>query len=293
MSRKKVKTKIMKKQILFMLPLMLAASLLSSCGGDNSSTQIKSKEKTEFVEDNAEETLKENDGCIYFFDEKKYKLYWTAYKFLSKASVNGTFKEIVFSGEMTHKNPKELIESLSFTIPVNQIESGDDRRNQKIIDFFFGSLNNSLELSGRVKSLSDNGKATIELSMNGLTKDLIGDYKLIGNKFNYTAEMDVTNWGAQKGIQRLSKECEDYLTDLSNDETESKLWSDVSIDFELVMGTTNCNLKKEVDNRVKMTRDKCLKLFKSPDMTPWEYAQAICLLEESQEACECMVILSK
>jgi len=42
MSRKKVKTKIMKKQILFMLPLMLAASLLSSCGGDNSNSNTKS-----------------------------------------------------------------------------------------------------------------------------------------------------------------------------------------------------------------------------------------------------------
>ncbi len=32
----------MKKKVLFMLPLMLAASLLSGCGGDNSSSNTES-----------------------------------------------------------------------------------------------------------------------------------------------------------------------------------------------------------------------------------------------------------
>jgi hypothetical protein len=53
---------------------------------------------------------------------------------------------------------------------------------------------------------------------------------------------------------------------------------------------TNSRPTKLSDGEKKI---KCLRMFGGGDMSAWETAQAECMLNNSQSACECMSVLSK
>jgi hypothetical protein len=53
---------------------------------------------------------------------------------------------------------------------------------------------------------------------------------------------------------------------------------------------------KKTQIETKPSLSECLRLYgNSPDMTPWELAQAECLLQQNdyKTACDCMVLLAK
>lgn len=207
--------------------LGFAASLLfASCG--------EGEETTDTV---MEQTV---ENCLYTYNPAMTKLDWTAYKFLRKAGVGGTFTVINVEGEKSGANPKTIIESLSFSIPVNSVETNDPGRNKKIDSLFFGTLNNTSLLSGEVVSLNENGKAVLRVTMNDITNDVEGDYTLEDNVFTFNTEINVENWNAQAGINRLNEACKDLHTDVENGDTESKLWSEVTISFSTEL-TKKCD----------------------------------------------------
>jgi hypothetical protein len=206
----------MKKLLYLSLVTLL---ITASC---NSKSENQSAEPTQKIE-----------NCIYSYNEVTTQLDWTAYKFLRKAGVGGTFKKINVDGVLQGADPKVIVESLNFSIPVNTVETNDPGRNEKIAKFFFGSLEGTDLLTGRVKSLGDNSKALLEINMNGITQNVEGDYTLVDNVFTFKTEIDVMNWNAELGIARLNEECKDLHTDVENGDTESKLWSDVSINFKM------------------------------------------------------------
>lgn len=205
---------------------LLGTIFLFGCGPTDENTEIQ---ETNTVE-----------NCIYTYNSVTTQLDWTAYKFLRKAGVGGTFKTIQVDGTLTGANPKTIIESLSFSIPISSVETNDPGRNEKIANYFFGNLENSELLSGKVVSLGDNGKAVLSITMNGITKDVEGDFTLIDNLFNYSTEIDVLNWNAGLGIQKLNEACNDLHTDVENGDTESKLWPDVTIKLAMEL-TKKCD----------------------------------------------------
>jgi polyisoprenoid-binding protein YceI len=210
-----------------LLILGITASLLfTSCGSG--------EETTETV---VEPTV---ENCLYTYNPAMTKLDWTAYKFLRKAGVGGTFTTINVEGNKSGANPRTIIESLSFSIPVNSVETNDPGRNKKIDSLFFGTLNNTSLLSGEVVSLNENGKAVLRVTMNDITNDLEGDYTLEDNVFTFNTEINVENWNAQAGIISLNEACKDLHTDVENGDTESKLWSDVTISFSTEL-TKKCD----------------------------------------------------
>lgn len=215
----------MKKLILSTIVLGL---FMASCGGEEEATaEAKGDSKEEKVE-----------NCLYSYNEANSKLDWTAYKFIRKAGVDGTFLTINVTGDETAGDAKSLIESLSFTIPIKSIETNDPSRNDKIAEFFFGNLSNTGEIVGKVVSLGDDDKATLEITMNDMTKEVVGDFVLSDSKFTYTTEIDVNEWNAQAGLEALNNECKDLHTDVEKGDTESKLWPDVTISFTTTLSKT-------------------------------------------------------
>ncbi len=89
-------------------------------------------------------------------------------------------------------------------------------------------------------SLNENGKAVLRVTMNDITNDVEGDYTLEDNVFTFNTEINVENWNAQAGIISLNEACKDLHTDLENGDTESKLWSDVTISFSTEL-TKKCD----------------------------------------------------
>ncbi|PHR43663.1 MAG: hypothetical protein COA32_16190 [Fluviicola sp.] len=217
----------MKKTILF--SGLLFGLLATSCGEQD-------------VADNEDVKLevKEIQNCIYTFSAEKSTLDWTAYKFTRKAGVGGTFTQLQVDGKKKGAVPKDIIESLSFSIPTSTVETNDVSRNKKIDSLFFGGLEETALITGNVVSLGDNGKATMMIKMNNIENEVVGDYTLEDNKFSFNTEISINDWNAEKQLEALNIACKDLHTDLENGETESKLWPDVTISFSTEL-TKECD----------------------------------------------------
>lgn len=197
--------------------------LFASCGEQEGGQVEQTPEKSQIK------------NCLYSYNSATSQLDWTAYKFLKKAGVGGAFTEIQVSSPESTGDAHSMIEALSFTIPITSTETKDAGRNKKIQEFFFGSLASTDMITGKVVSLGDNGKAILAITMNEITQDVEGEYTLDGATFKYNTEIDVNKWNAQAGISALNEECKDLHTDLKNGDTESKLWSEVSISFSTTL----------------------------------------------------------
>lgn len=215
----------MKKIII--MNILFGGLLLTSCGGE------------EVAEESAQPAQK-IQNCLYSFNPVQTEVAWTAYKFLRKAGVDGSFTKLDVDGTLTSNNPREIISSLSFSIPISSIETNDPSRNEKIRNFFFGSLSSTDMLTGKVVSLGDDGKAVLAITMNEITNDVEGEYSLEDDTFKYSTSIDVNNWNASVGLAALNKECEGLHTDIENGDTESKLWPDVQINFQTKL-TKKCD----------------------------------------------------
>jgi len=185
---------------------------ISSCGGN---------------EEQSTEQVKEEKACFYSYNKELTVLEWTAFKFTEKKGVTGTFNEINISGMERSDDPKKLIESLTFSIPTATVETQNEERNGKIAKLFFGTIGTE-EIRGNVKGLSDNGKATIEIEMNKMKLDVVGDYTLDGGKFSFSATIDVLKWNGGAGITALNTACKDLHTGTDG---KSKLWSEIELSF--------------------------------------------------------------
>lgn len=53
-----------------------------------------------------------------------------------------------------------MIEKLEFNIPVNSVNSNEASRDKKIDSLFFGAMNNTDMLVGKVVDLKEDGTAT-------------------------------------------------------------------------------------------------------------------------------------
>jgi len=176
-------------------------------------------------EPETQETVQEQ-VCVYNYDGASTTLEWTAYKFADKSgAVPGTFDNIVVMCE-ANEDPKKAIESISFVIDTKEVNSQNEDRDKKIAEFFFGTINTE-KITGEIKELKENGKAIIEINMNGVSFDVEGDYTLDGADFSYEATIDMSSWNGLAGIEALNKQCFDLHKKAPNE--ESKLWSDVKI----------------------------------------------------------------
>ncbi len=212
------KNESMKKII---VSLMTFTLILASCSGEQQSATTVENNKVE--------------NCYYEYSPADSKLDWTAFKFLRKAPVGGTFTTLSVTGGDKAGDKIGLIENLSFSIPVETVETKNSDRNKKIDSLFFGSFTIPEMITGEVINLGDNGKAIIAISMNGITNEVEGDYTFEDATFTYKTNIDVMNWNAEEGLTALNVACEDLHTDIENGDTESKLWSDVDIMFSTTL----------------------------------------------------------
>lgn len=188
------------------------------------------------TDEDADVNVKEIQNCVYTYMPNKTDLRFTAYKFTRKAGVGGTFTALQVEGDLSGAVPKDIIESLSFSIPTSTVETNNLDRNKKIDSLFFGSLEGTPMITGEVVKLDESNKmATLNITMNEVTKEVKGEYRLEDNKFNFSTDIDVNNWNAQEGLTALNEACKDLHTDVEKGDTVSKLWPDVTVELETVL----------------------------------------------------------
>ena len=112
----------------------------------------------------------------------------------------------------------------------------NDLELSKIVKLFFGSIDTDA-ITGKVKSLGENGEAIIEIKMNNSAQEVAGKYTLDEGLFSFTATIDVMKWNAGKGISLLNEACKVLHT---GPDGKSKLWSEVDLSFTTQL-KSECN----------------------------------------------------
>lgn len=164
--------------------------------------------------------------CTYTYDSNQTSLSWTAYKTSEKVGVGGKFTDFeVTPNAQTAKTPEDFLKNLRFSISAKSIDTMNPERDTKIFAFFFTPFA-AETIEGEILEV-ENGKATLNLTMNGQTQKVTLNYTLSeGKKVQLTGNIDLLNWNGSHAIKMLNDACYDLHKGVDG---KSKLWSEVGI----------------------------------------------------------------
>lgn len=207
----------MKKISIISCFIIATAFSFSSC---------KSEAKKEDTKETIAKEVKKSTAAFTVTNAKN-DITFTAYKTSEKIGVGGLFKKVNVLSGGEGNSVKEAINNTEFSIPVSSLATKDSSRDYKIKKFFFGVMDNTKLLSGKLM-LSDDTNGIAKITMNGETKDVPFSYTIVGKTFNMTATMDVNNWNAGAALASLNKVCEALHT---GSDGVSKTWSEVALNI--------------------------------------------------------------
>ncbi|MQP24872.1 hypothetical protein GFJ94_07315 [Flavobacterium sp. LMO8] len=196
----------MKKIVLFAFAISIIAV---SC---------KKEEKTE----TPTETQEKVSGLMIVNDSTKVN--WTAYKTTEKVAVGGSFTEITLKETKKGNTPEEVLEGVSFSIPVSSLFTNNPDRDYKLKSIFFGALKEKELLSG-VLNFRDN-KTFLTISINDMVKQIEVASNYSGKKFTLEGKIDLVDFGAENAIEAINTACYDLH---KGSDGISKTWSEVAL----------------------------------------------------------------
>lgn len=197
------------KKITILL-ITLIGFQLSSCKKETKKEEVKVEEKAAFLVNKALNTIN-----------------FTAYKTTEKIGVKGQFKKVDILSNGKGNSIKEAINETEFSIPVSSLFTKDSSRDFKIKKFFFGVMDNTSLLSGKI-ILEDDVKGYAEIKMNGVTNKLPFNYSILDNKFELNATMKISDWKAENALNSLNEACKDLHKGADG---VSKTWNEVAINI--------------------------------------------------------------
>ncbi|MEX6626118.1 YceI family protein [Tenacibaculum salmonis] len=203
------------KKIIYSLFVLVAIGSLVSC---------KSEEKKEpTVKKETKVAVKAN----FSVQNADNNINWTAFKTTEKKPVNGRFEKITITSNGEGKTIKEAINNTEFSIPVSSIFTKDSGRDFKIKKFFFGIMDNTKLLSGKLV-LENDSIGYSNITMNGVTKKLPFKYTVNGKVFNLKTTLKISDWNAEKALASLNEVCKDLHKGADG---VSKTWNEVAINI--------------------------------------------------------------
>lgn len=161
---------------------------------------------------------------------------WTAYKFTEKVGISGVFDTIEVTGAVEDTSRLAVFADAAFNIPVSSVNSAVPDRDQKILEYFFGTMTETASLSGKVSSI-DSAQATVEITMNGQTLPVTMSVSTKGNEVMLEGVIQLGDWSAQHSVDALNKICHDLHIGADG---ISMLWPEVKLEIRTVL-TEKCN----------------------------------------------------
>lgn len=211
----------MMKQLSYILVLTIFGF---SCTGE------KANSNSETSEPKAQEKMMLSESaCLYEYVNENTSVEWTAYKTNDKVPVGGKFDEMSVMSAQGANDPLSILEGVKFEIPTSSTNTNLEERDTKIKTYFFGNMSASELITGRVVGLEgdeNSGRAVVEISMNGLSKEVEAKYTIDGQQVDLTTEFDVETWDGAAAIAALNEVCLDLH---KGSDGVSKLWSTVSV----------------------------------------------------------------
>ncbi|MDN3690112.1 hypothetical protein [Cyclobacterium jeungdonense] len=148
--------------------------------------------------------------------------------------VGGKFNEITISNFGSGDTTLEAMDGTEFSIPVSSLFSNDPTgtRDPKILEFFFGALENTELISGVFKVGADN-QCSIDVTLSGQTETIPLTYSTVNDtKFIFDGVMELANWDALGAVASINKACEALHTGTDG---ISKTRSEVAIHTEVLL----------------------------------------------------------
>lgn len=154
---------------------------------------------------------------------------WIGYKFTNKTGVKGQFQKVNISNNQPAATTSEALTGVEFSIPVSSIFSNNGVRDAKLKSLFFGFMDHTEILSGKITSASATG-GVVALTMNNETHDLPFTLQTQGKTSYLKATIDINTWHAEKALASIHKACELLHT---GEDGVSKTWNLVDVDVIL------------------------------------------------------------
>ena len=161
----------------------------------------------------------------FSIEQKTITVKWTGYKTTDKVAVNGEFKEINISNSKKSATAVDALNGAQFEIPISSLASGNDERDGKLKQLFFGVMDATLSLTGTL-NLNTDGTGNIDLSMNGLQQKIPVTFIASGQLVELEGIINLDDYNAQPAIASLAKACFDQH---KGSDGVSKTWNEVAI----------------------------------------------------------------
>ena len=203
------------KKIVFALAVFFTASSLISC-------KKEAKKETETTQ----ETTVEKKAS-FILQEANNEINWTAYKTTEKTPVKGQFQKVTITTGGEAETIKDAVNNAEFSIPVSSIFTKDTSRDFKIKKFFFGVMDKTELLSGKLV-LENDSLGYADLTMNGVSKKLPFNYSITDKTFTMDGVMKITDWSAEAALNSLNEACKDLHKGADGG---SKTWDEVAINI--------------------------------------------------------------
>ena len=178
---------------------------------------------------NPKKEIKETPQISYTLDQPTSKVGWTGYKTTDKVPVKGEFKKITISNPKSSGNASKLLDGVEFSIPVSSIFSNNEDRDGKLQKFFFGIMDQTELLSGKI-TLKNESTGSLTVKMNAMSKSLPINYTFKDSKFTFSGTMNLDEWGGQAAIASINKVCENLHKGADG---ISKTWNEVEINASI------------------------------------------------------------
>ena len=206
------------KKIVYSLVICFTIAQMISC-------KSEAKKETETTKEEVKAAKK-----AFVLQDATNTINWIAYKTTDKVPVKGQFQKVNITAGGEGDTAKEAINNAEFSIPVSSIFTQDSSRDFKIRKFFFGIMDKTELLSGKLV-LENDSIGYADLTMNSTTKKLPFKYTLNGKEFSLNATMNISDWQAQNALDSLNTACKDLHKGADG---VSKTWDDVALNITSV-----------------------------------------------------------
>ncbi len=169
--------------------------------------------------------IEKNNTKVYSLVPETTTIGWTAYKTTDKVAVKGVFQELnvkVINGS----TKEEALNGLEFSIPVSSIFSKNEDRDSKLKKFFFGVMDATELLTGKL-IIDSETTGKVEVKMNGVTNSFPIKHTIKGQLVTFSGTLNIQDWNAQNALNSLNKICFELHKGADG---ISKTWDEVTID---------------------------------------------------------------
>jgi len=172
-----------------------------------------------------------NADCLYFTEQNAGQLEWTAFKFTEKTPVKGKFTNYKITSK-PNKDPMKLLRTVEIEVDGLRIDSGDASRDSNLHRGFFSLLRKHAKIKGKLKQIPNKseGKATLELEMNGKKKVFMVPFEKGDSEIVFTGAITAKDFGLEKALENIHRMCEALHT--GGDGTP-RTWEDFEFKFTL------------------------------------------------------------